>query len=47
MKDKIIEILVRIAHISESAKALAEELDKMYSTLADNGFLEMLEKEIQ
>lgn len=47
MKEKIIEILVRIAHISESAKSLAEELDKMYSSLADSDFLEMLEKEIK
>lgn len=47
MKEKIIEILVRIAHISESAKSLSEELDKMYSILADSDFLEMLEKEIK
>ena len=45
MKEKIIEILVRIAHISESAKVLAEQLDKMYATLGDAEFLDMLKKD--
>jgi hypothetical protein len=45
MKEKIIEILVRLAYISESAKLLADELDKMYATLGDAEFLDMLKKE--
>ena len=45
MKDKIIEILVRMAHISENLKNLAEELDKMYDVLGDSAFLDMLKKE--
>lgn len=44
MKDKVIEILVRIAHLSEKAKMLGEELDKMYETLGDAEFLDMLKK---
>ena len=45
MRQKILELLVRIAHISESAKLLADELDKMYATLGDTEFLDMLKKE--
>lgn len=47
MKEKIIEILVRMAHISENLKNLADELDKMYEILGDNDFLNALEKELK
>jgi hypothetical protein len=45
MKEKIIEILVRMAHISEKTKMLAEEIDKMYDVLGDAEFLDMLKKD--
>lgn len=44
MKDKVIEIMVRLAHISETLKILTKELDKMYDVLGDNDFLNALEK---
>lgn len=47
MKEKIIEILVRLAHISENLKMLVTELDKMYDILGDNDFLNALEKELK
>ena len=47
MKDKVIEILVRLAHISVNLKSLTQEIDKMYDILADNDFLEALEKELK
>lgn len=47
MKDKVIEILVRLAHISVNLKSLTQELDKMYDILGDNDFLNALEKELK
>jgi uncharacterized protein YlxP (DUF503 family) len=43
MKDRIIEMLVSLAHISKQMQNLSEELDKMYDLMADEKFLEMLE----
>ena len=45
MKDKVIEILVRLAHISVNLKSLTQEIDKMYDILGDSAFLDMLNKE--
>lgn len=45
MEDKIIEILVRMAHISENLKNLADELDKMYEIIGDSAFIDMLKKD--
>ena len=47
MKDKVIEILVRLAHISVNLKSLTQEIDKMYDILGDNDFLNALEKELK
>lgn len=47
MKDKVIEILVRLAHISVSLKSLTTEVDKMYDILGDNDFLNALENELK
>lgn len=43
MKDKIIELLVTLAHTSEKLKSLSEELDKIYVILGDTEFWEYLE----
>ena len=43
MKDRIIEMLVTLAHISKQMQNLSEELDKMYDIIADERFFEMLE----
>ena len=47
MKEKIIEILVRLAHISENLKMLITELDKMYDVLGDNDFLKIIEEQFK
>lgn len=43
MKDRIIEMLVTLAHISRQMENLSQELDKMYDIIADEKFLETLE----
>ena len=45
MEDKLIKLLVAIAHISEKMKSLSEELDKVYSIISDKEILEILTKE--
>ena len=47
MKEKIIEILVRLAHISENLKMLVTELDKMYDVLGDNDFLKSIDEQFK
>lgn len=47
MKEKIIEILVRLAHISENLKMLITELDKMYDVLGDNDFLKSIDEQFK
>ena len=47
MKDKIIEILIRVAHLSEKLKGVTEELDKIYDVLGDSAFLDMVKKEFE
>ena len=42
MEDKMIEILVRMLHISEKMKCLSNELDKMYEILGDSKFIEYI-----
>jgi hypothetical protein len=44
MREKFIKLLLSIAHLSEKASALAEELDKMYDLIGDQAFIDMLEK---
>lgn len=43
MKDRIIEMLVTLAHISKKMQSLSEELDKMYDLIGDKDFLAMIE----
>jgi hypothetical protein len=45
MEEKIIQLLVCTAHISEKMKSLSEELDKIYSILSDKEFWETIEEE--
>lgn len=47
MKDKIIEILVRLAHLSEKTKAFADELDKIYELLGEQAFLDLIKTQEQ
>jgi hypothetical protein len=47
MREKIIEILVRLAHISENLKMLSTELDKMYDVLGDNDFLKSIDEQFK
>jgi hypothetical protein len=42
MEDKILEIMIQMAHISAIMQSLSTELDKMYSVLADKKFLEKI-----
>lgn len=44
MRDKFIKLLLCIAHLSEKASALSEELDKMYDLIGDQAFIDMLKK---
>ena len=38
----MIEILIRMLHISEKMKCLSNELDKMYEILGDSKFIEYI-----
>ena len=44
MREEFIKLLVCIAHLSEKASALAEELDKIYDLIGDQAFIDMLKK---
>jgi hypothetical protein len=43
MEDKILEIMIQMAHISAIMQSLSAELDKMYSVLADKEFIKTLQ----
>lgn len=45
MKDKILKILVRLAHLSEKLKSLTEEVDTLYEILGDQAFIDMIKSE--
>lgn len=45
MKDKILKILIRLAHLSEKLNALAEEIDELYEVLGDQAFIDMIKSE--
>jgi aldehyde:ferredoxin oxidoreductase len=45
MKDKMLKILVRLAHLSECLKLLAEEIDKTYEVLGDQSVIDMIKSE--
>ena len=45
MKDKLLKILVRLAHLSEKLSALGDEVDKMYEVLGDQAFIDMIKSE--
>jgi hypothetical protein len=45
MKDKILKILVRLAHLSEKLNALSEEVDRLYEVLGDQAFIDMIKSE--
>lgn len=42
MENKFLEILRIMAHLSEKLKSVSEELDKMYSSLSDTEFIELI-----
>ena len=44
MKDKLIKILIAMAHLSNKLSALSNELDNLYDLIADAKFIEELEK---
>lgn len=45
MQEKVIKLLISIAHISEKMKSLSEELDEVYAIIGDKDFWEFLKKE--
>lgn len=47
MKDKILAILVRLAHLSEKLNVLADEVDNLYEVLGDQSLIEMIKSEQQ
>ena len=44
MKDKLVKLLITIAHLSTKLASAAEDLDHIYDLLADKKFLDDLEK---
>jgi hypothetical protein len=42
MKEKIIDLLICIAHISAKMKSLSLELDKVYDVLGDADFIDYI-----
>ena len=44
MKDKLISILICLAHLSEKFDTLIIEIDKMYEILGDKEFIDKIEK---
>jgi hypothetical protein len=44
MRDKIITILICLAHLSERLDNLLLEIEKMYQVLGDKEFLDQIEK---
>lgn len=44
MKDIILKLLVRIAHLSGKLTATAEELDKIYEIIGDQAFIDMIKQ---
>lgn len=47
MADKIIQLLIRIAHLSEKLKSVTDELDKIYDVVGDQAFIEAIRKETE
>lgn len=45
VKEKLLKILVRLAHLSESLKTLTEEVDKLYDVIGDQAFIDMVKSE--
>lgn len=42
VEDKLIKILLRLAHLSEKFKTLADELDTIYDLLGDQSLIEFI-----